>query len=299
MDTELATAPASVSLVRLGSPFRSQRAEVWVAEPADAVEPGLYAAVLNGDYRKPFIVDYGDERMLCFTLDGSVQSVMSKRDPYALVNRYTREMMGFLLTEPNPRDLLLIGLGGGSIAKHCLKHLPRTAIVSVEISADVIRMSEAFSVPGAAPGLEIVHADGADYVRNVQRRFDAILIDAFDREGLARSVSTAEFFRDARSRLRATGALVMNVPDDPAMCNHVLRAIRSAFAGPVVGTHLDDERTWVLIAYPQTPSVDRLRCVPRLARAIAETHGTEFPTLAGFLHSLLLRQVDCTRMATA
>ena len=63
----------------------------------------------------------------------TTQSFMSRRDPARLVLGYTRTMMGFLLLRPEPGRIYMIGLGGGSLAKYCYRHLPDTRLVAIEI----------------------------------------------------------------------------------------------------------------------------------------------------------------------
>ena len=75
----------------------------------------------------------------------ATQSVMSLDDPDALVTAYARKMMAFLLFNSNPKHILMIGLGGGSLAKFCYRHLPNARLTVVEINADVIALRE--SVP--------------------------------------------------------------------------------------------------------------------------------------------------------
>ncbi|MEW6690321.1 MAG: spermidine synthase, partial [Pseudomonadota bacterium] len=47
----------------------------------------------------------------------AIQSAMRLADPWALELEYTRCMLTFLLFHPAPRRALMIGLGGGSLAK--------------------------------------------------------------------------------------------------------------------------------------------------------------------------------------
>ncbi|MES1988632.1 MAG: spermidine synthase, partial [Pseudomonadota bacterium] len=45
----------------------------------------------------------------------TIQSAMRIRDPFALELTYTRGIMCFLLFRSNVKDMLTIGLGGGSV----------------------------------------------------------------------------------------------------------------------------------------------------------------------------------------
>ena len=61
----------------------------------------------------------------------AIQSAMRLEDPFALELDYTRCMMAFLLFHAAPRRALMIGLGGGSLAKFFHRRLPalRTRVV--------------------------------------------------------------------------------------------------------------------------------------------------------------------------
>lgn len=54
----------------------------------------------------------------------TIQSAMRIRDPFALELTYTRGIMCFLLFRNNVKDMLTIGLGGGSVAKYVHKNCP-------------------------------------------------------------------------------------------------------------------------------------------------------------------------------
>ena len=82
----------------------------------------------------------------------ATQSAMLFSDPDALIAQYTRKMMSFLLFNPNPEHIVMIGLGGGSLAKFCYRHLPRSQITVVEINADVIALREEFCIPKTMNG---------------------------------------------------------------------------------------------------------------------------------------------------
>ena len=72
------------------------------------------------------ILDTSSERCLYFT-QANLQSVMSLDEPDALIAAYTRKMMAFLLFNPAPKRITMIGLGGGSLAKFCYRNLPRSS----------------------------------------------------------------------------------------------------------------------------------------------------------------------------
>ena len=74
----------------------------------------------------------------------TIQSRMLKADPARLVLDYTRTMMGFLLFQPKPERIAMIGLGGGSLAKYCRLKLPDSDFTAIEISPAVIALRNEF-----------------------------------------------------------------------------------------------------------------------------------------------------------
>lgn len=182
---------------------------------------------------RPFLLENGDTRALHFARD-EVQSRMDLRNPHALHLAYTRMMMGFLLFVPQPKSLCMIGLGGGSLAKFCHRYLPRTALSVVEINPYVIALRETFQVPPDDARFEVLEADGAAFLRETTRRFDVLLVDAYDETGLPEALATQRFFDDCRAALTAEGMLVVNLhADHPHHAVHVDR-LRRSFDGAVL-----------------------------------------------------------------
>jgi len=158
---------------------------------------------------QPFIFETNGERRLLFSWS-SVQSTLLRHEPRELVAQYTRKMMAFLLMNPAPRRLLMLGLGGGELARFCHHRLPHTDITVVEIDPDVIALREEFCIPADDARFRVVQGDGADHVRRLHEPVDAILVDAFDRHGIAPSLASEDFYRAAADGLAEGGVLAMN-----------------------------------------------------------------------------------------
>jgi spermidine synthase len=161
---------------------------------------------------QPFCVDTELVKSLHFDL-GETQSRMSLRDPDALVLKYTRTMMGCLLFNPAPERIAMIGLGGGSLAKFCHRHLPQAIIDVVEVNPRVLQLRDDFMIPPDDARLSIQLADGAEFVRRLELRqtLDLLLVDAYGPGGIPEHLCTAEFHGDCLRSLRAGGVAVFNL----------------------------------------------------------------------------------------
>ena len=172
---------------------------------------------------KPYLKEDGEEVALHFDFR-TVQSAMSKADPDALTLGYTRTMMAFLLFQPEPARIAMIGLGGGSMAKYCLRHLPGVDFTAVEISPEIIALRDDFRLPPDGERFRVVCADGADYIRAMNHTVDVLLLDGFDLEGQPRQLCSTAFYDYCFARLNPGGVLLYAAED----ALHVLGARREA-----------------------------------------------------------------------
>ena len=190
---------------------------------------------------RPFVEEVDGLLNLRFDM-AAVQSALRLSDPFALELEYTRAMMRCLLFCATPQSILMIGMGGGSLARYCHKTLPHADITVVEINPHVIALRDRFQVPPESDRFRVVQADGVDHVRDGLSsgvRHDIILLDAFHFDGAQESISSRGFFRACRSLLSARGVLVVNVDGDPAQCQPVLTHLGEAFDGAVWSVLVD------------------------------------------------------------
>ena len=162
---------------------------------------------------KPFVCQTATTKALHFSI-AEVQSRMDLRHPNALHLEYTRSMMGFLLFDPAPEHVAMIGLGGGSLAKFCYKHLTTSNICVVEINPYVIALRDEFLVPEDDDRFNVIEADGAEYLGSSSQLFNVILVDGYDHKGLPHALSTQGFYDDCVGTLAPHGILVVNLHAD-------------------------------------------------------------------------------------
>jgi spermidine synthase len=161
-------------------------------------------------YPPPLVATRDDRRTLEF-MPGNVQSEMRLSRPSKLVLSYSRAIMCFALFVPRPRHIVMVGLGGGSLAKFCYRHFPRARITVIELRADVIALREQFCVPPDDARFKVVHADAADYLAAAPDCADVLVVDGFDEAGLPPRLGSARFYGDCRRALRHGGVLVANI----------------------------------------------------------------------------------------
>ena len=253
----------------------SEEGVIRVLEPANSDAGRLRDDIMTGRYAKPFILDDGRVRRLYFTLR-YLQSEMRLKNPHALELAYTRKMMAFLLFHPNPKRILLVGLGGGSLAKFCHRQLPRARITAIEIDPTVIAMSGQFGVT-ADERLAIHQADAADFLPANQADTDVLLLDAFDRNGIAPSLSNPAFFEAARRRLRPKGLLVANLAGAEDNWRPHLVMLRDAFEDHVILVRVSGDDNHIAFASTDPAFPPHWTLLEKTAQGLQRRHGLDYP----------------------
>src|SRR5262247_2006195 len=74
----------------------------------------------------------------------AIQSAMRLDAPDRIELDYVRAMMAFLLFRPDPREVLMVGLGGGSMARFVHLHMPMTRVTVAEINPGVVTVARKY-----------------------------------------------------------------------------------------------------------------------------------------------------------
>ena len=167
------------------------------------------------------------------TLDGVVQTTEGDEFIY-------HEMLTHvpILAHGAPRRVLIVGGGDGGMAREVLRHAAIDHVTMVEIDAGVVEFSKTY-LPRLSDGafddprLDLVIADGADFMAQSDQHFDVIIIDSTDPIGPGEVLFTDSFYDHARARLAEGGILVTQngVPFmQPDELTGTMRAFKQLFA---------------------------------------------------------------------
>jgi spermidine synthase len=161
-----------------------------------------------------------------------IQSQMVLDEPDFLALAYTRTMMAFEVFAPRPREIALIGLGGGSMAKWCYRHHQKAKLTVIEVNPHVIALRSTFRIPRDDRRFRILCEDGAKFVAKTSARLDVLLVDCFTEKYAPKELSSREFYDNCNQALADGGLLVVNV----CVKNHrrILSRIGKSFDGQVL-----------------------------------------------------------------
>ncbi len=210
------------------------------------VRAKLYEA--QSPYQKIEVYDTeGFGRML--VIDGAVQLVEDGEASY-----HEPLVHPALLAHPRPRDVLVVGGGDGGALREVLRHPEVERAVMVELDQAVLRVSvELLNVgkgvlervlAGREPRAELRVESGADYVKDKEAAFDAMVVDSTDPVGPAAVLFSERFFEDAYRALRDPGIYVTQAGSVYLFTEELLTAYRRmkrvfdrvfAYSFPVIG----------------------------------------------------------------
>jgi spermidine synthase len=225
------------------------------------------------------VVEDEFHRTLHFGTDPK-QSSMRLDDPASLVLGYTRAMMCALLFNESPGSALLIGLGGGSLARFLLHHFPRCRIDAVECRPQVIDVARSHFRLAHDPRLRVLAGEGSTFMRTAREgrpRYDLILVDAFDDEGMAEEVAGLAFFDACHARLTEDGVLAANLwHDDEGRLSQHLEHLATAFERRSLRLPVPGKGNMVALATRRKITWRELRRLNRPAGALGERYQIEY-----------------------
>lgn len=228
-----------------------------------------------------YILDEGNERSLHFNSD-SPQSSMWLDAPFDLTIEYTQLLMASLLFIPNPRSVLLFGLGGGSIAKFLWNTFPRCDIHTVDIRPILVDWAhEYFHLP-KSPRIHTHVSDAVDFVsQQPLQLFDLIVIDLFTAEGMSEVLRQHNFFSLCERFLDKQGVVAWNVwqSTPPRILEQSIAEMSEAFGSDILFLPSRTEGNLTLIALPKALEEYSLSRLRSKALSLSDKTHLNFPFL--------------------
>jgi spermidine synthase len=222
------------------------------------------------------VTDKGDERELRFSPDGARQSVVRVGAPKDLRLPYLRTAMLSLVLAPQPRRVLIVGLGGGTMAMFLRALFPEAEIEGVDIDPKVVEVAQAHLGFKPDAKLRATIADGRKVTEQSQGNYDLIFLDAYNDEEPPRHLLTVEFLNTVKARLAPGGVAVGNVwhqSINPHYAN-VLRTWRETF-GSVCVLDVPEAQNEIFLGRADGAPVDD-KVLATGAVALVEKHALPF-----------------------
>jgi len=195
------------------------------------------------------IRDHGDLRELYFA-GKYLQSSMSLADNTRLMLSYTRIMAFSLLLTRQLRRILMIGVGAGSLLRFFHHHFPDCHIDAVDNSAPVLDLARGWFGLPEDDRIAVHCEDGTSFIRKSEGvKYDLILLDAFDGQGMSAAIYDGPFLAQAANSLAKGGLVSANIWSGR---NDYFQAVQSGFAGAfkeILALPVPDRGNVVLMAF--------------------------------------------------
>jgi SAM-dependent methyltransferase len=174
-------------------------------------------------------------------------------------------------TMAGPRDALLIGLAGGTVARELTAAYGPIPITGVEIDPEINDVAREYFALDELDNVEVIVADGRYALRTSDAAFDLIGVDAYRQPYIPFQLTSREFFQDVSAHLRPGGVAVVNAgrtSTDFRLVEALASTMRDVFPH-VVAIDVSRYTNTILIGSDAPLSVDAL--IANLARLPQES----------------------------
>lgn len=221
------------------------------------------------------VVDHEDCRYLYFGAPYE-QSCILRAKPWRLVHEYARAMMlGAAFSAPH--DILMLGLGGGSLAHAIRRGCPQANLTVVELRPAVAAIARDYFQLDFLPDDQLIMGDARQRLREFPpHSCDLLLADLFFDDRMHPLQAQHKFFQRCRDLLRPEGWLVVNF-DAPRIDSGGCQSLFDLFPTMLSLTTRDDNQI-VLASLDST--VDPLQAAPAVERLGQQLEVPLLPLLA-------------------
>jgi len=196
-------------------------------------------------------------RTLQFERDGARQSVVKPGDPDHLELPYSRVMAAGMAVVEQPRRVLIVGLGGGTIPVFLHKHFPQTTIDVVDIDPDVVQVAKDYFGFKEDSRLRAHVGDGRRFIEECRDPYDVVFLDAFGSDNIPLHLTTREFLQATTRALKPGGAVIGNIwgPGSNRRYDSMVRTYQDVFAGLCI-VNVQGAGNRILVALPKQRTID-------------------------------------------
>ncbi|MGQ9505511.1 MAG: spermidine synthase [Thermogutta sp.] len=161
------------------------------------------------------------------------ESAINIHDPLDFPLHYYKLMMAAFLHCPQPKSILFVGLGGGTLPQAIHHYFPEATLDAIELDPVVADAAKEFFGFRETPQVKIYVRDARVQMRQFareKRKYDIIFLDAFRGGYIPYHLTTQEFMELTRSLLTKDGIVVSNLQPGFASYHYQRRTIARVFA---------------------------------------------------------------------
>lgn len=198
-------------------------------------------------------------RWMCFDKE-VIQTLIDRKAPHESTLGHIKELLNVFNFIKKPKEVLMMGLGGGALI-HSLKfHHPELHTTAVEINKDVIELAkEFFYLSTRSKFYSLVCDDIQNYLVKPRKKSDVIFVDMYINGEMPEFYYEAEFHQKVQQNLKASGVAVYNLLcDETDEFEKIVRLIREEFDHQTLCVPVDKFHNIILYAFKSSKYKDSI-----------------------------------------
>jgi spermidine synthase len=180
-----------------------------------------------------------------------IQTLVNKKLPHESTLGHIKELLNVFNFIKKPREILMMGLGGGALIHSLKYHYPEVHTTAVEISKDVIELAKEFFYLSASSNYySLICGDIQDYLIRPRKKIDIIFVDMYIDGEMPDFYYEPVFHRKVHKNLKMNGVAAYNLLCDKAHEFEVIvKLIREAFEHQTLCVPVDKFHNVILYAF--------------------------------------------------
>ena len=199
----------------------------------------------------------GPNTCLQFTIkrDTKNQSCFNPKTPKKLVFTYAKMAMASVLFAPDPKNILIIGLGGGTLPMAFHRLFAGASIHAIEIDTAVIKVAKKYFDLVENQNIKVFAQDGRVFTKRAKKnslKYDLVILDAFNGDYIPEHLMTREYLQENQKILTENGLVASNTFSTSALYDHESATYASVFQY-MVNFKRDETNNRILFALSKKP----------------------------------------------
>lgn len=212
----------------------------------------------------------------------ALESAVDLDDPLRLVVHYTRSLYGALFIAPDPKRVLMIGLGGAGFHRLFAAAFPESVLHTVELDPKVLEVCESRMEFKRSERTPVTLMDGRMFVKHNRDTWDWLILDAFRGGFVPPHLKTEEFYRECARRISERGVFVSNLHATSELFYSDLKTIQAVFPQVVLFATRDRGNVIAVAVKYRTPVITEPASWPSVEKVTR-------PAMAGRLDLTAIR----------
>ncbi len=221
------------------------------------------------------------------------QSCVYLSKPKELVFTYYKQALGTTFFLEQPKNILIIGLGGGILANTFGEIYPQAHITSVEIDQVVADMAaKYFDYDDSVETKETHVRDGRVFVKRAIKKglkYDLILLDAFNSDYIPEHMMTKEYLQEVKQLASKNGIIMANTFSSSELFDHESATYYEVFGDMYqISFYQGKTNRVIIVSNEPLPNKNRLAQKAQQMKATLQQYGVD----AEQIHQALTKDVN-------